>query len=169
MAVVNLKGSEIMTGLDASPASLADASEAGGRTRYWREKVEVTTGDSNSSTYLLARLPSNARIHGASKIYWDDLASAGSPTLDVGCYPLTGRSNISADPDALNDGLDIASAGTTGSVLIKTIDNFGLPLWDFCSGIAADPKGEIDIKAKIVDADVTAGGTIVVELYYSVD
>ena len=43
--------------------------------------VEVTAAADANSRYVMARIPSSARIHGTSRIHADDLASSGSPTL----------------------------------------------------------------------------------------
>lgn len=167
MAVVTAKGSRIMTGLTATPPTLADAGEGGGRVHYWCETVEVGSSDSATSTYLMAYLPSNARICGHSTIYWDDLASTGSPTLDVGLYNITG-SAITDDPDALNDGLDCASAAGSARI-IKDISNYGKRVWEFVSGQTSDPKCDLALKVALVDAAVNTGGTVTVEIFYTTD
>jgi len=104
MAVVSLVGSRIMDGLDNVPVDLADPGEGGGRVHVWVETIETNADDSASSTYLMARLPSNARILGMSQVSWDDLASTAA-TLDIGVYNQSGKSDITDDADALNNGL----------------------------------------------------------------
>lgn len=169
MAVEHLNGSRIMTGLLASPVSQAGAGLAGGNVRCWSETVEVTAAASATSTYLLARLPSNARIMGASKIYFDDLASTGSPTLDIGVFlPSDRSSGITNDDDALNDGIDCASAAGSANIL-KTIDKYGKRLWEHVASQTTDPGGALDIKVTIKDADTNTGGTITVEIYYTLN
>lgn len=171
MAVVNLKGSRIITGLTAVPPTLADPGEGGGRTRYWCETVEITASDSVCSTYHLARIPSNARIHGISKLHFDDLATTGSPTIDIGVYNISGASDITDDPDALNDGIDVATAAGSASV-VKDIANYGKRLYEYVASQTTDPKCDLDIKAKLLDAAATAdppGYTLTLELYYSID
>ena len=169
MAVVALKGSRIITGLVATPSVPADPGEGGGAVRIWVETVETTASDSVSSTYHLARLPSNARILGASTLYWDDLSTSGSPTLDIGVYPVR-TGDITADVDALSNGHAVSSAGT-GAKVIGSIADYGLPLWDFVNGQTTDPKCDLDIKAVLCDAALSAGstGTITIELYYTID
>ena len=166
MAAVTLKGSRIMTGLDAIPAVPADPGEGGGRVKVWIETIESTASDSESSTYLLARLPSNARILGESSIYWDDFGTA-SATLDVGVYNQSGKSDITDDPDALSNGHDISAAGSAS--LISDIANYGLPLWDHATG-TADPNAMLDIKAVVADTDLGTGvATVTVEIFYTYD
>jgi len=171
MAVENLKGSRIVTGLLATttPRSLAGPGLAGGRVRVWCETVEVTAAATDSSTYHMARLPSNARILGASNFSADDLASSGSPTADIGCYPV--NSEFTADPDAINDGIDVTATAIVNRRLpaVKDAANVGKRLWEFISGVSTDPKCEIDVKIAIVDADTNTGGTMTLELYYTLD
>ena len=171
MAVQDLKGSRIITGLTATPATLADAGEGGGRVKVWVETVEVGNADSVSSTYHMARLPSNARILGMSKIYFDDLATVGSPTLDIGIYNTSSRTDITDDADALNDGIDCATAAGSAS-LVKDISNYGKRLYEYVNGQTTDPKCDLDIKVKLLDADLSAtpdGNTITVEIFYAYD
>ena len=168
MAVVNLKGSRIITGLDTVPIVLADPGEGGGAVKVWVETVEVGSADTATSTYEMARLPSNARILGASTISWDDLASTGSPTLDIGVFNLENASNITNDADAINDGLDAATA-TTKAAFVKDIANYGKRLWEFVNGQTTDPKCTLSVKVSLLDANVNVGGTVTVEIYYSTD
>jgi hypothetical protein len=130
--------------------------------------VAATEDDSVSSTYELARLPSNARILGASKLYWDDLATTGSPTLDIGVYNLSGRSDITDDPDALNNGLDAATAASSAS-LIDNISRYGKRLWEYVNGQTVDPKCTLSIKVVLADAAITETGTITAEIFYALD
>lgn len=168
MAVVNLKGSRIMTGLTADPVVLADPGEGGGRVHYWCETVEVGSADSQNSTYLLAKLPSNARIvAGPSKAYWDDLASTGAPTLDIGIFPVR-TGDFTSDDDALRADLDVATAGT-GASLVADIANYGKRLWEFINGQTTDPKCDCYIYGTLKDAAVNVGGTLTVEIFYTVD
>lgn len=128
---------------------------------------EVGAADSATSTYTVdGDFPSNARILGKSFIGWDDLASAGSPTLDVGVK--SGTAAVTADPDALNDGLDAATA-TASTPLIKDKANYGKRLWEFVSGQASDPGDTLKIYVSLLDADVNVGGTVTGEVYYTLD
>ena len=167
MAIVNLVGSRVMDGLDNVPKDLAAPGEAGGRVRCFVETVEVGSADSDTSTYLLARVPSNAVILPTSTLYWDDLASTGAPTVDVGVFNQSGATGITDDDNALADGLDVTSAGS--SVMPSGIANYGLPLWDLVASQTTDPGRMLDIKATLQDADVNVGGTITMVLHYSVD
>lgn len=167
MAVVN-ETSTFITNLDATPMVLNDAGLYGGVVRSYTIVHEITAGDSATSTYRLLRLPSNARLLGDSSYSLDDLASSGSPTLDFGVVNVSGDDGITDDPDAINDGIDAATAATR-QPLIKSIDNYGKKLYEFVSGQSADPKGDLEIMMTLADAAVNDGGTIVVQFNVSFD
>ena len=142
--------------LSASSVALADPGEGGGRVHRWTETVETAAADSATSTYLMARLPSNARILGASTLYWDDLATTGSPTLDIGVYPVR-TGDITADVDALSNGHAVSSAGT-GAKVVQDKADYGKRLYEFVNGQTTDPKCDLDIKAVLADAALSSGG-----------
>src|SRR5690606_6871592 len=77
--------------------------------------VEAAAAASAGSVYTMMRIPTNARIHNLSEMSWDDLASSGSPTLDIGFSPVDG--NFTLNATALNDGLDAATATTSAKVV----------------------------------------------------
>ncbi len=115
------------------------------------------------STIKFGTIPSNARISGLSRVYWDDHeAGANAPTLDIGLGSVD--ANITSDPDALSNGHDLATATTTGAGVVGEIANHGLPAWDFVSGQSSDPGGQLDVYGSIVDAATDQGGTITIEL-----
>lgn len=129
--------------------------------------VEVAAGASAGSVYRAPPIPTNARIHGLSRISGDVLdATANTPTLDIGFAPVDG--NFTADPDALNDGIDLSGSAFASNV-IKDIANYGKRAWEFISGLTADPGGLAVPTLSIVDAAAAAGGTLTLELVYSVD
>ena len=119
----------------------------------------------SGSTITFGRIPSNARILGASRIYTADLATSGSPTLDIGLIAVNG--NITSDPDAINDGIAISTA--TDAAAIKTFSNIGLPAWDFVASQTSDPGGEFIVRGVVKDAATTTSGAITLDLYYVVD
>ncbi len=124
------------------------------------------TASASGSTIKVGRFPSNARINLHSQAYWDDLATSGSPTLDIGVASV--NNNITSDPDALNDGLNLSSAASSSRV-VKDIANCGKQLWEYVNGQTSDPKGELDIYLSVVDAATNATGTITTEITYTVD
>lgn len=111
----------------------------------------------SGSTFWMGRFPSNARVALHSDVYYDDLATSGSPTLDIGIGSV--KSNITSDPDALNDGINLSSAASNARV-VKDIANVGKALWEYVSGQTTDPGGELDIYGSIKDAATNAAGTV---------
>lgn len=127
--------------------------------------VELAASAS-ATTIDFGEIPANARILGSSTLYWDDLATSGSPTLDIGLVAV--NSNITSDDDCLNDGLALSSA-STGSKVVKDAANYGLPAWDFVNAQASNPGGVLSVQGIVRDAATTATGTVTLELYYTVD
>ena len=117
----------------------------------------------SGATIFFGRIPSNVRLSGTSRGYWDDLATSGSPTLDIGLASV--GSNITTDPDALSNGHVITAADITGEPVIDLIADFGLPAWDFVNGQTTDPTGQLDVFGTIKDAATNATGTITIEVY----
>lgn len=126
--------------------------------------VEVTAAASVSSTYKIARVPSGARLVGAGRLYWDDMATSGSPTLDIG---VSGPS-FTLDDDIINDGLDLATVNNSGLPFVKDKANYGKPLYEL-AGLTADPNEIWTIQGEIKDAAVIAGGTLTAEVIYTTD
>jgi hypothetical protein len=131
--------------------------------------VETVALDTANSLYYMAVLPSNAILLPQSEIFFDDLNASGSPTLDIGLAGVTGQ--ITADVDALNDGI-AASTATSSSLrhsVIKPalISNVGKKLWEYVSGQTTDPNGELYVTVKLLDADIDAGGTLTLSLFYT--
>lgn len=128
--------------------------------------TKSVTSRTQNDTMKMLRLPSNARISGLSHAAWDDIASSGSPTLDIGVGAVLG--NITDDPDALNDGLDVATAAGTAKV-VKDHANYGKQLWEYVNGQTTDPGGELDIYVSFVDAATNATGDVTLEIAYTLD
>jgi len=162
MAVVNISGdargtvASVSNGLAQTP-------------RVCRKHFTVGATDSATSTYYVGRVPSRGRPLMSSRIAWDDLASSGSPTLDIGLFAV--NSNVTDDVDALNDGLDAATVSTVGGVpVIKDPNaNSSKMFWEYVSGVTSDPGGDLDIKISLLDADVNVGGDLNIEIYYTID
>ncbi len=162
MAIVNL------TATAASPFPLSATAKqipSHNGVNAYSTTVEVGAADSDTSTYLMGRFPSNARIQPGSFVGWDDLASTGSPTLDVGTFNVA--DGTADDDNALNDGLDAATANT-GSVMLADVADWGATLWSI-AGASSDPGGWIDVKVTLQDADVNVGGTLSASFFYTVD
>ena len=167
MAEEHLTGSRILTGFAAEPLSPADVGWAGGRVRYWSETVEVSAGASVNSTYRLARLPAAARLTSLCVFHHDDLASAGAPVMDVGVFNPAGKTGITDDDDALIGGGSVATAAAVA--FPADIAKVGRRLWEFVAGQTADPRHELEIRATLKTAAANTGGTLTLELFYTVD
>lgn len=130
--------------------------------------VELAASASGT-TIAFGYIPSNARILGSSRLYWDDLATSGSPTLDVGLIAVNG--NITSDDDCLNDGLALSAVSTAnvGAVVVKDHANAGLPAWDYVNGQTSDPGGVFLVRGIVRDAATNAAGTVTLDLYYTLD
>lgn len=122
---------------------------------------------SATNTIKFQRLESGARLHGLSKVYWDDLASSGSPTLSIGLAPV--NSNFTAVNNALNSGLDISAVGAAlGANLISDHANFGKTLWEL-AGLASDPGGQMDVYVTVVAAPINLAGDLTIEVCFTID
>lgn len=128
--------------------------------------VEVTAAADANSIYTMMRIPSSARISGLSQIAFDDLASSGSPTLDIGLKAVDG--NITTDPDALNDGINCYTAAGTAK-FVKDIANYGKEAWEYVNGVTSDPGGCFDVIVTLADAAANTGGTITATCVFTLD
>ena len=120
------------------------------------------TASASGSTVLLGRIPTTARINARGLVYNDDLATSGSPTLDIGLASV--GANVTSDPDAIANGIALSTATTTTAVMTDPA-NAGKMAWELVSGLTADPGGELDVYASVVDAATTATGSLAVQLF----
>jgi len=165
MAVVTLVGTKT-TDLVATKQTFVDSRYHYGRVRSTFDVVETNDDDTISSTYHLARLPSNAVILPSSTIYFDNVGASGA-TADIGVYAVDGNLANADDVDAINDGIAIATAGSAS--VIKDFATSATALWDYVASEESDPGGLLDIKVALLDAVTDAVGSIALELYYVVD
>lgn len=152
-------------------ANLLLASSHGGAygVKCLSSTVEVTVATSTGDTINFGYIPSNARILGTSRLYWDDMATTGSPDMDLGLGAVKGNLANADDPDALSNGHDVATATPTGAGAVSPIENFGLPAWDFVASETSDPGGVLKVYGTMLSAVTTQTGTVSLELYYVVD
>lgn len=141
--------------------------ESGVLKHYGSRTVELTAAASADLIDFKLQIPSNLRISSLSRVLHDDLATSGSPTIDIGLYAVDG--NITSDDDALNDGLVVsavmtASTQTIGVPLVKDFANSGKPAYLFVNGQTTDPGGMLAVKGVVRDAATNATGTITLEL-----
>lgn len=146
--------------------TLGDVGLNGGRVRVVCDTQEVAAAEA-TSTIWFARLPSHARILHPSQLSWDDLASIGSPTLDIGTFNPTGLTGLTNDADSLNVDLDLATL-TLAKALLADHANTGKRLWEL-AGASTDPKQMIDIKATILDASTNIAATLSWCIFYTID
>ena len=166
MAVVTLVGTKT-TDLIATPQVIISSRHHYGRVRSTFDVVECNSGDTATSTYHLARLPSNAVILPSSTIYFDNIGGATPTTLDLGVYAVDANLSNADDPDGINDGIDVSSAGSAS--VIKDFATSATALWDYVASESSDPGGLLDIKAYLQDAVTDGAGSIALELFYVVD
>jgi hypothetical protein len=188
MAGHNLKSLSI-TNLDASPVAAMPIGEgAPGMVRCANDSVTTVSGDDTTSTFKLARIPTNAKIK--SLYIMSAIATAGSGDINI------------AFSDSLTDGTQPALSGLANPVVQITgpVNNklFGaaqslvlasvrtdftfkgtftaahqnLPLWQVLVNLGAtqftaDPGGFFDIQVNITTA-ITTGGILTAEVYYVV-
>jgi len=122
--------------------------------------VELAASASGTTVFL-GRIPANARILPTGLVYNDDLATSGSPTLDLGLGSVD--SNVTSDPDALNNGL-VASSATSTTTVMADAANAGKRAWEFINGQTTDPGGSLDVYLSVKDAATNAAGSIAVEI-----
>jgi hypothetical protein len=120
-------------------------------------------------TIDFGRIPSNARILPSSRLYVDDCATSGSPTLDLGLGAVDGNLANADDPDAIGNGHALSSAANDLVVFNSDIANHGLPAWDLVASETSDPGGVLKVYGSVKDAATTATGTITLDLYYTLD
>ena len=139
----------------------------GGNQKTLCATVELGVSASGD-TVVFGYIPSNARILPSSRLYNDDLATSGSPTLDIGVGAV--RSNLANadDPDAIGNGFALSSAGSD-VVIISDVANAGLPAWDFVASESSDPGGDVKIYGTVKDAATTAAGTVSIQIDYVID
>ena len=126
--------------------------------------LELSAAANIGSTYDFAYIPSNARLFGSSKVYFDAVGGAGI-LLDIGLAAVD-NNMASNDLDALNDSIAANAAGS--AVLIKDIANYGKRAWEYVvPALTADPGGVLAVRVSTRGAAGT-GGTITMELLFTV-
>lgn len=124
------------------------------------------TARADGDTILLLRVPSIARLHSTSTVYWDQLATSGAATLNIGVASVD--NNLEKNlPDSLVTGLDVAT-GAGDKKIVTDHANYGKPLWEI-AGLKEDPRGELDIFATVKSAVTNQVGDLTIELVYTLD
>lgn len=159
--MADISYSSVATERRANPGITPGKGDANNVRKLVCSTIELS-GSASGTTVKFGRIPSNARLLPTGLIYNDDLATAGSPTLDIGLASVD--ANITSDPDAINNGLALSSATTTTTIMADPV-NAGKQAWEFVNGQTTDPGGELDVYGTVADASTTTAGTITVELY----
>jgi hypothetical protein len=145
---------------NTTPPTMAPPGVAGGVVRVSVETDELASTDSASTTVLLARVPSSARILGLSTIKWDQLSSIAATAL-IGVYNVGSTTLITDAPSAFTT-TALATSVSGSQSAITDIANYGKRLYEYASA-STDPKCDLDIKLKTV-SDNTVAGTVTLEL-----
>ncbi len=156
MAIVNLTATRL-------GAQATQGHGWSGNIKGFVSTVTVGAADSDTSTYKMGNIPSNARLLGISRLYTDDLASTGSPTMDIGLQ----ATSITNDPDALSNGHAVSTV--TDARAVSAVEKLGQRAWEFVNGQTTDPGRELTVYISLVDADVNVGGDVTLEFYYLLD
>ncbi|MEE4109539.1 MAG: hypothetical protein V2I24_09340 [Halieaceae bacterium] len=158
-------GSKTTGLLDAAVQSLADVSFNGARIRAIQDRTPDTFAWAENDTILLARLPGDAVLGADSLVRWEALGA--SVTMDIGVRPVTG-SAFATDPDAIQAGIDVSSAGQARVVNAPT--DFDKKLWEY-TDLSAEPAimPEIEVYASLLDANPTDDAVVGWQLQYMID
>lgn len=126
--------------------------------------IELAASASGTVVDFNLRVPTNARIDMSSRIYFDDLATSGSPTMQLGFYGVDGNTATSM-VSALATSLTISSASATNAPIQVPADyaDAGKRLWEV-AGLATDPGGFFDVKGVVKSAATTTTGTITLDM-----
>ena len=126
-------------------------------------KVPITSGDSSSSIYRIAEVPSNY-IPVGGEITCD--AITGLDDVDLGIYENAEHGDGVLDVDALVDGMNISSALAPGSGLSPisaiTIANQNKALYGLVSDVSSERQTYV--LALTINKDAAATGSVIVRL-----
>lgn len=166
MATETVKSLAI-TNRDATPHVLNSSYLEGGLVRECVGSVEAGAGDT-SSKYIMASVPSNARIS-QILLFSDDVGASGA--VDCGIYQTTANGGAVVDQDVFASAVDVNTAALNGSDITyeaatstAQIDDIEKRLWEQL-GLSADPCLMYDIVLTPSTALAT-GGTLSLRVRY---
>lgn len=114
---------------------------------------------------VFARVPTNARINGTSRVYNDALGS--SVTLSLGFKAVGG--NFTSSTTALSTAFSVATANVVGTLPFSDHANCGRFVWELL-GLSADPGGFADVCGYTAGATTTASAQdVTLTLCYTVE
>lgn len=156
MAVVTVK-STIITNRDAVPSVINDGRLEKGSLRTSHGYVTATNGDSATSKYILASLPSTSQVR---QVLLSCANLGASSAVNLGVYRNT------KDGGAAVNATLFASAQATSAALSNsdvtnqsgnyTLDKQEQPLWQ-AAGLSSDPGSTLDIVATVSVAIAATG------------
>lgn len=153
MAVENKKAATLPDLSSAKPGAAAVQINHG-VLRTSSHLSTVTTGDSATSTFEVARIPSHARISKLSKLHTAGVA--GLTDVDLGVSGGT--------VDCLVNGVSLAGAVAADGAAEIAVADHAKQLWEI-AGLAKDPKAELSIILTLNTA-ATGPGTVLADLVY---
>lgn len=146
----------------ANAGRLLDKRSMGGAVlRTWKATVELTAAASATSTYDMFRIPSDLILN-EIRFISDDLASTGSPTVDVGLFHADLASG--GDDDCLLADVDVASAAVDTTTQLFPDNEPHKEAWDYVASQTTDPHQLLIVRATLKDAAVNTGGTLTIEI-----
>ena len=164
MGVVTVKSTTI-TNRDAVPPVINDGRLERGSLRSAHGQLTATNGDSATSQYKLASLPSSAQVR---QVLLSCANLGASSSVNVGVYRNTkdGGAAVSASlfASAQATSAALSMSDITSQSGNYTLDKQEQPLWQ-AAGLTADPGGTLDIVAAVAVA-IAATGLIGAEVRY---
>ena len=139
MAIVNKKGTINLDGLDQDTLIMPNAKTSKGALRVSIDTLEINATDDDTSTYRIARVPSNAVLE---SITIKNDAITGGNDFFLGFYDI--NDGVAIDADALLGTTSLASAGDIDGLGSIDIANFGKEVWEL-AGLDKDPNKLVDI------------------------
>lgn len=167
MATVTVKSGPI-TNRDSSPRVLNNSDVEGGRMVESVGTVEVTSGDSIGSTFLMCQIPSNARVSDIL-VSSDDIGTGTAG--DIGLYQTTANGSAVVDADFFASALSLSGGALLQSIAQHESAVFGVEdlektVWE-ALGLSADPKRNYDVVLTLTAA-ADASGTFSLHCRYCI-
>lgn len=167
MAVVTTKSGAI-TNRDTTPQVQNSAYLSGGMVRESVGTVEAANGDSIGSKYILASIPSNARVS-QILLYCDDVGT--TTAADFGLYQTTLNGSAVVDADLFGSAISLSGGPLNGTDIthesaVFDPDDVEKQLWS-ALGLSSDPCLMYDVVATLTGA-ADAAGTISLKIRYVV-
>ena len=150
--------SEQITKLDAVPAEPIDIDELHGKVRIARFDYTQVAEGAIATVIELVKLPAGSvRVLGTNSVLYHSALGTGV-TLDIGWAAYKAQSTgaaVATDPDGLDDGLDVAAAGTKRPGSIAVIEG-GSKLFESQEGVTIN----CTIGAAVIPAAAVLNGYI---------